>query len=173
MQLLNRYKKTIEALSKGHRFQEIVSDELSLELHQQLSIDAKYLNEALCVLQNTSSFLPQLEPHLLSLLKQASDSDLVIHALNASRKHIIEAKQRDGQRLDFEFLDLLKKLLQHKNWEVKEWVVRTIDECGSQALFFKEDLKSIYPSKMGMITNQHKRHIRGIIDLMTISGRGI
>lgn len=173
MQILNRYEKTIEALSRGHRYQKPISAELSAEIQLQLDLNAKYLNETLCIIQNTSSFLPELEAQLINILKTAESDDLIIHALNAARKHIIAAKQRDGQRLDFSFLELLKTFLYHKNWEVKEWAVRTIDECGSQAAYFKQDLKKIYPSKMGMLTNQHKRHIRGIIDLMTVSGRGI
>ena len=171
MDLLDRYEKTIETLERGHRFQQAIEPSLEPEILTQLSLEAPYLNQTLCVLQNTSSFLPSTENQLISILESCDDAEIIIHTLNAARKHIISARQRDGKRLDFGFLEVLKKLIEYPNWEVKEWVVRTVDECGSQVSYFADGLKKIYPSKLGMLTNQHKRHIRGIIDLMIVAKR--
>ena len=171
MQLIQRYEKTIEALQKGHRFQKPIENGLEGEILEQLHTQSDHLKQALCILQYTSSFLPSVEPNLIKLLDNTNDSELIIHILNASRKHIIAARQREGQRLEFTFLEALKNHINHPSWEVKEWVVRTIDECGAQASFFATELKSLYPSKVSMFFNQHKRHIRGIIDLMKLNGR--
>ena len=171
MQLLQRYEKTIEALQKGHRFQKPIEQDLEQEIKDQLHKESDQLQQALCILQYTSSFLPSLESQLIELLNETQNSEIIIHALNASRKHIIACRQRDGKRLELSFLNALKTHLNHSSWEVKEWVVRTIDECGSQASFFAAELKSIYPSKISMLFNQNKRHVRGIIDLMIVSRR--
>lgn len=168
MHIKKRYDQTLLALQKGHRYQKPLTIEEKKEIHAHLFMNSPHLDTCLCLLQNTSSFLSEFSKALIDLLTHKNTPpETIIHGLNASRRHIIDAHKRLSNRLPLAFLETLKGLLYHSNWEVKEWTLRTIEECGSQALFFKKDLSKIYPSKLGMITNRHKRFSAGIIDIIS------
>lgn len=164
--LTKRYQETICALKEGKRFQKPLNHQEISEILENLTEDSPHFIESLCILQNTTSYVPDIYIPLLTLLKSSKNPNIIIHLLNVSRKHIIEYFQRDSKRLSPDYLETLKALLKNPNWEVKEWTVRTIDECGSQGLYFKNDLLDIYPSKFSVLTNRHKKFTRGIIDLL-------
>lgn len=171
MHIEQRYHLTTKALQRGHRYQIPLSGEEILEIKQALYTDHPKLLMALCLLQNTSSFLPELENHLINLLRETKDSQSLIHSLHAFRRHVIEGSRRQSKRLDITILTELKNLLSHPDWEVKEWVVRTIDDCGSQSIYFKDELLKIYPNKFQILLSKHKRHTRGMIDLLIMRWR--
>ena len=85
-------------------------------------------------------------------------------ALGVARKHIIEARHKDGYRMEMDFLEVLKETLDHEDYEVKEWSLRLIEGLGSQSLFFKEQVLSIKPKLT--LFNEHKKMVKEIIELL-------
>jgi hypothetical protein len=90
---------------------------------------------------------------------------LIVFAMNCARKHIIDARFQRGQRLDYEFLELLKKLLFHSNPEVVEWTLRLIESCGNQGVYFLKEFDKIKPPPWKWF-NAHQRAVREIITLL-------
>lgn len=128
--------------------------------------DWGHLRDILFLLEHSMTTDRRFEVGLMTLLKRHElDSDLLIFLLNTSRKHIITARFKDGQRLDFAFLDVLQKLIYHPDPEVVEWVLRTIEECGNQGVYFLKDLDKIKPSPLKLF-NKHYRAIREIIAML-------
>ncbi|GEM_PF-1608524 len=128
--------------------------------------DWAYLKDILFLLDHSSVTDRRFEAGILALLKKHDlEPDLLIFLLNVSRKHIVTARFKDGQRLDFPFLEALQKLLYHKDPEVVEWVLRTIEECGTQGVYFLKDMDKIKPSVFKMV-NKHFRAIREIIAML-------
>jgi hypothetical protein len=128
--------------------------------------DWGHLKEMLFLLDHSSTTDRRFEPGLLQLLKRHElEPDLLIFILNVSRKHIITTRFKDGQRLDFAFLEALQKLIYHPDPEVVEWVLRTIEECGTQGVYFLKDLDKIKPPVFKLF-NKHYRAIREIIAML-------
>jgi hypothetical protein len=128
--------------------------------------DWGYLKDILFLLDHSMNSDRRFEKGLLTLLKRHElESDILIFALNSSRKHIMTARFKDGHRLDFSFLEALQKLLYHPNPEVVEWVLRTIEECGTQGVYFLKELDKIKPSPFKLF-NKHYRAIREIIAML-------
>ncbi len=128
--------------------------------------DWAYLKDILFLLEHSTQSDRRFETGLITLLNRHDlEPDIIIFTLNSARKHIITARFKNGQRLDFPFLESLQKLIYHRNPEVVEWVLRTIEECGNQGVYFLKDLDKIKPSPLKMF-NKHYRAIREIIALL-------
>lgn len=128
--------------------------------------DWGYLADILFLLDHSTITDRRFEPGLISILKRHElDKDILIFALNASRKHIITARFKSGTRLDYTFLEPMQRLLYHPEPEVVEWVLRTIEECGNQGVYFLKDLDKIKPSPFKLF-NKHYRAVREIIALL-------
>ena len=128
--------------------------------------DWGYLSDLLFLLDHSTQSDRRFESGLLALLKRRDmHKDLLIFTLNASRKHIMGARFKAGIRLDFEFMETIQKLIYHEDPEVVEWVLRTIEETGTQGVYFLKDLDKIKPSPFKLF-NKHYRAIREIIALL-------
>jgi hypothetical protein len=123
------------------------------------------LEKVLCLLDHSASDHQPWEGALLKLLNQDLTPRLMVFTLNCARKHIIQARFKKGQRLHFDFLQTLKKLLFSSSPEVVEWTLRTIEECGNQGVFFLQDFDKIKPPPWKWF-NPHNRAVREIITLL-------
>lgn len=164
MDIEKRYQDIIDALKKGHRYLEPINKEhlatLSEAIHN--TEDDEQLKKIFCILDNTQSNCREMAEPLISFLKKDSVSvDLKVYALEATRKHIIDGHFKNGRRLPGEYLMALKGLLKQKDPELLEWTLRVIDECGSQSIFFREDVKNIRPSFFKI----YNKHYRAILQL--------
>lgn len=164
MDIQSTYKKIIKDIELGHRgFVRLNQDDieqLNLLLEKQ-----DYLEEVLCIVEHSSSLINQFEKNILKLLHQTTPDHILIFALNCARRHIVEARFQKGHRLDFEFLETLKKLLHHSSPEVVEWNLRLIESCGNQGVYFLKELDKIKPPPWKWF-NQHQRAVREIIALL-------
>ena len=166
MEINNIYKNILEDLKLGgrglRRFNALELKELEGIL---VNSQGEQLQKVLCVIEHSMSFHPPFEPLLLKILTTETDSEILVFALNASRKHILSAHQQQGKRIEFNFLKVLQKLLYSKSPEVVEWTLRTIEEMGSQGIFFKKDLNNIKPAPWKWF-NEHQRSVREIIAML-------
>lgn len=164
MNLEATYKKILSEIELGHRgLVRLSSDELE-ELNDLLEKQTN-LEQVLCVVEHSSSLYNKFEKNILKALNSPLADNLIIFALNCARKHIIEARFQKGQRLEFDFLETLKKLIHHKNPEVVEWTLRLIEGCGNQGIYFLKEFDKIKPPPWKWF-NSHQRAVREIITLL-------
>lgn len=123
------------------------------------------LKKLLCLIEHSASFHPPFALPLLQILQQHRDPEILVFALNGARKHILAYHQQQGKRLDFTFLETLKQLLYSPEPEVVEWTLRTIEEMGSQGIYFLREFKNIKPPPWKWF-NEHNRSIREIIAML-------
>ncbi len=158
------YQKILFDLNLGHRaLVRFTQDELEI-LKSQLDEGAD-LEKTLCLIEHSAALYGGFEGPLLNILKLDLPDHLMIFALNCARKHVIQARFQKGRRLDYEFLEILKKNLSSTSPEVVEWTLRTIEECGNQGVYFLQEFAKIKPPPWKWF-NSHQRAIREIITLL-------
>lgn len=165
-----RYQKIMQQLSLGHRglerFNSMELEFLESELEQALlECDQSRLEKVLCLIEHSSSNNPKFEKSLLTALNSDLPDHLIVFSLNAARKHIIQARFQRGLRLEFDFLESLKKLLHSSSPEIVEWTLRTIEECSNQGVYFLREFDKIKPPPWKWF-NAHQRAVREIITLL-------
>jgi hypothetical protein len=164
MNIESVYQKILEEINKGHRGLVRLSEDEEGELQHHLDRREKLL-EVLCIIEHSSSPSLKFGPSLIRLLNEVPEDSLLIFALNCARRHIVEARFQRGLRLEYDFLETLKKLLFHKNPEVVEWTLRLIESCGNQGIYFLREFDKIKPPPWKWF-NPHRRAIREIIALL-------
>lgn len=129
------------------------------------SRDWQQLIPLLCILDNTITLDHEIYPELMDCLKNCDDEEVLILSLGVARKQIIDEHHKRGERLPFDFLELLEGFIGHSNPEVFEWNLRLIESLGSQSIFFK---KVVLDAKPGFFArfNQHKKACTEIIELL-------
>ena len=170
MNIQEQYQKVITSLAQGSRalvrYSSEEKEELSLRFDQELkNKNTETLEQILCLVDHSATDDSRFEPMILSALGQPLPPRLLIFTLNCARKHIIQARFKRGQRLDFDFLDALQKLLLSTSPEVVEWTLRSIDECGNQGVFFLQYFDKIKPPPWKWF-NPHNRAVREIITML-------
>lgn len=168
MKLTETYQTILNEIKQGHRgLVRLSQDDLEF-LNQELPLslsDPARLEELLCVIEHSTSLYNKFEKNILLVLNSDAPDFLKVFALNCARKHIVEARFQKGQRLEFEFLETLKKLLFHRNPEVVEWTLRLIEGCGNQGIYFLREFDKIKPPPWKWF-NSHQRAVREIITLL-------
>jgi hypothetical protein len=164
MDVPSTYKKIIDEIAKGHRGLIRLSEEEAAFLSEELLCD-NHTEEILCIIEHASLPSLKFEKNLMIFLNRSVSDQFLIFALNCARRHIIEARMVKGQRLEFDFLETLKKLLFHKNPEVVEWTLRLIEGCGNQGIYFLREFDKIKPPPWKWF-NAHQRAVREIITLL-------
>jgi hypothetical protein len=162
------YQKVLRELEQGHRALQRFNKEEIEELQELLERNlpaGKDLEKILCLIEHTATPQLSLEPILLKALEQDLSNAHLVFTLNCARKHIIQGRQTRGIRLSFEFLEILKKLLHSDSPEVVEWTLRSIEECGSQGVYFLREFDKIKPPPWKWF-NEHQRAVREIIALL-------
>lgn len=170
MNIQEQYQKVITSLRQGSRalmqYSSEERGELAQQFNQELSSEnTERLEQILCLVDHCATDDSRFEPMILTTLNTALPPRLLIFTLNCARKHIIQARYKRGQRLDFDFLDALQKLLFSGSPEVVEWTLRSIDECGNQGVFFLQYFDKIKPPPWKWF-NSHNRAVREIITML-------
>lgn len=168
MDLNARFEEIISTLSKGHRYLKPLDENQREFLVKQLDAKSEQeeLKKTFCIIENTCDHCAEFETPLIHLLKEIEHKELLIHALNGARRHIITRRQKEGKRLEGNFLVALEKLLEHSDPEVLEWTLRTIDECGGQGIYFKSKLQKVLPSLFSIFFNKHKKNTHEIMTML-------
>ncbi len=170
MNLDEKYRKIMDGISAGGRG---LTRFTSQEIQELISLlgsareagNASQLEKVLCLVEHASMPEQGFEKELISVLNSDFSDHLIIFALNAGRKHILQARFNKGNRLEFDFLETLKQLLHHRNPEVVEWTLRTIEECGNQGVYFLREFDKIRPAPWKWF-NAHHRAVRELITLL-------
>ena len=167
MNIDERYQSIMKGIEQGHRgltrFTAAETEILEVSLNK--TENSGELEKILCLIEHSSMPHQGFEKGLISILNSEVPDRLLVFALNASRKHILQARFNKGHRLDYEFLETLKRLLHHRNPEVVEWTLRTIEECGNQGVYFLREFDKIKPAPWKWF-NAHQRAVREIITLL-------
>jgi hypothetical protein len=132
--------------------------EANLENHE-------LLEKILCLMNHSATAFLGFENALIRCLNSDLPSHLIVFTLNCSRKHIVQARGQKGHRLTYDFLEALKKKLYSRSPEVVEWTLRTIEECGSQGVYFLAEFDKIKPPPWKWF-NEHQRAVREIIAML-------
>jgi hypothetical protein len=118
---------------------------------------------AIMVVAHSSHSERDLEAILQSLMGADLSTEDLVWLLNAARRHIIQGRFKEGERLTHEFLEALKALLHHRDGQVVEWTLRTVEECGAQGIVFRGELAKIRPRPWSLWRAQS----RTILELVT------
>ncbi|WP_419172214.1 hypothetical protein [Halobacteriovorax sp.] len=127
--------------------------------------DWQALIPLLCILDNTITLDHELYPQIIHAIKECDDNEVLVLILGVARKQIIDEHHKRGERLPFDFLEVLEGLIGHSNPEVFEWNLRLIEGLGSQSIFFKEAILKAKPGFFARF-NQHKKACTEIIELL-------
>ena len=128
--------------------------------------DESAIKKILCILDNTQNMTSELNSLFFETFKKVkANSELLIYALAASQKHIINESLRSGIMIPVEYFETLKELLKNKNPEVTEWVLRTIESMGPLSLRLKKEVLEAKPGFL-KIFNQHLKASNQIIELL-------
>ena len=132
--------------------------------------DLSALEKILCVLGHSAELSDDFDGFFVQTLEypfgRNEKSRFIVLTLAASWKHIVDRSHKKGERIDARFIEALRKLLHGDNLEILEWVLRTIDQIGPQAIFFKNDIMEI---KMGptRLLSAQKRKIHRMITFLS------
>ena len=164
------YQQILGQLNEGSRalvrFSPDEKEKLTLIFEQTITQNnPELLEKLLCLLDHSASDHQPWEAPLLKTLGLDLPPKLMVFTLNCTRKHIIQARQKRGHRLSYEYLEALKKLLFSPYPEVVEWTLRTIEECGSQGVYFLREFDKIKPPPWKWF-NAHQRAVREIIAML-------
>lgn len=119
----------------------------------------------LCILDHAKKGSLNFVEPITWVLKNREEPDLLVYTLSAAHKVILEECERLGERIPFGFIESLKGVLLHKNPEVLEWTLRTIEALGHQSIILKEDVIRARPGMLSFL-NEHKKNSRDLIDYL-------
>lgn len=138
------------------------TEALSSEQHEKMH---EKLKQIFCILDNAQTTTAEFNELFFKTLKELKNSELLIYALAASRKHVIEHSFKSGNMISFEYFEVLKKLLEDKNPELKEWTLRTIESLGPMSLRLRQE---VIKAKPGLLTllNKHQKASSQIINYL-------
>lgn len=169
MDIEQRYQEIMQEIEQGHRglvrFSPTELEFLREALDESLNSPSQNTEKILCLIEHSAGLYAPFEEVLLRALNLDLSENLTVFAINCARRHIVQSRQQRGQRLHYEFLESLKKLLYSRSPEVVEWTLRTIEECGNQGVYFLRDFDKIKPPPWKWF-NQHQRAVRELIALL-------
>ena len=165
-----RYQKIISELEQGSRalvrFNRDEVSEISVLFIQELEQkNHSRIEMILCLMDHSAVDHREWETVILDALGRELPANLMVFTLNCARKHILQARFKRGHRLEYDFLEALKRLLHSPSPEVVEWTLRTIEECGNQGVYFLQDFDKIKPAPWKWF-NAHQRAVREIITML-------
>jgi hypothetical protein len=160
------YEEIITKLKAGRRpiiqlDKEIIAQIKNI-LRSPINLETK---KALCILDHSRDPIPELAPLLIELLKISTPSEILICTLEVTHKQIISDHFRKGIKLPQNYLAAIKNLFITNDWELREWLLRTIEASGSNAKFFRAEIQAIKPSLLSVF-NVHARYCVEIIQLL-------
>jgi hypothetical protein len=123
------------------------------------------IKKILCILDNSQTTTSELNELFFKTLREIKDHELLVYALAASQKHVIADSFKTGTMMSAEYFEVIKKLLQDKNPEVKEWALRTVESLGPLSLRLKNEVLAAKPGFMKLF-NQHQKASGQIIEYL-------
>ena len=153
-----------------YRFNQRQFHWLFLSLGQALEQqDWQHMDKLFCLLvaaRDTRSSGEIFEGPICKILKREEvPSTVKIFALNASCKYVIQRRNQLSQKLPPYYLQAIRGLLSDKDPELKEWILRTIDEMGGQGKPLVHDILKHRPRFYHMF-NRHHRNTHDIIEVL-------
>lgn len=164
------YAETIEKLKNDQRPRLMLTPELRAQIKQVweealASKNSESFKHIFLLLDHTHQTTNEFNQLFFRTLKEIKNSELLIYALAASRKHVIEHSFKTGEMISFEYFEALKKLLEEKNPEVKEWTLRTIETLGPMSIRLKQEVMKARPGLLSLL-NKHQKASSQIIDYL-------
>lgn len=166
------YCQVIEKLKCNERPKIRLTDDLLANLKTEWQnaiskdqVDESKLKKIFCILDNTHNLTPEFNELFIASFEKIRDHQLLIYALAASQKHVIEESLRSGNMISSDYFLKIKGLLKSKNPEVVEWTLRTIDSMGPFSLRFASDVRAIKPGFFKFL-NKHQKSSSQLIALM-------
>lgn len=123
------------------------------------------LRKILCIVDHSQTLSREFSGPIIQTLKLDLPSDLVIYTIASAQKHIITKNAIEGVPIPSDFIEVLKALLDSKDPEIFEWVLRAIESMGNQSLKFKEMVLKRKPSFFATF-NTHMKSAKGIIQIL-------
>jgi hypothetical protein len=123
------------------------------------------LKKILCIVDHTQTLSKEFAPPIIKALYLDLPSDLIIYSIASAQKHIITKSALEGVPIPQDFVEVLKKLLDSKDPEIFEWVLRAIESMGNQSLKFREIVLKKKPSFFATF-NKHGKAAKGIIQIL-------
>lgn len=128
--------------------------------------DNAKLIKTLCILENTYTTSKKFFSLYIKTFKTHQNTkQILIPLLSSSWKQVIDSHYKNGERLPFNFVQTIAHLLKHKDPEVIEWTLRTIDQFSSESISIKKNIIQAKPSFFS-ICNKHNRASRQIIAML-------
>lgn len=123
------------------------------------------LKKILCIVDHSQTLSRELAGPIIKTLYLDLPSDLIIYSIASAQKHIITKSALDGVPIPTDFVEVLKKLLDSKDPEIFEWVLRAIESMGNQSLKFRDVVLKKKPSFFATF-NKHNKAAKGIIQIL-------
>jgi hypothetical protein len=143
-----------EFLSTTHLWEGLLENE---------NTDLTKLKQVLSIFEFSQRPYFELTEIIEKTLENIEDSSIKIFSLGLLQKHCVAASKKLSERVPNSTLIVLKNLLEeNRDPEVLEWVLRTIEQMGSQSLFFKEQIQKKRP-KFYELFNEHSRMNKKLI----------
>jgi len=167
MNFHTKYLEIIESLKRDIRPQVPLTDAEVSELANlwEQGLSEEDLKEVLCILDHSKKLHREFSPLIIKTLGEKHSPEILVYTLAASQRHIIAKCGMDGVRVPREFVEALRKLLNHDNAEVLEWNLRIIEQLGIRSLILKDDVIRAKP-KFFEALNPHKKAARQIITML-------
>ncbi len=164
------YAETIEKLKNDQRPRLMLTPELREQIKTAWTEALAGKNQdsfkhIFLLLDHTHQTTSEFNELFFRTLKEMKNSELIIYALAASRKHVIEHSFKTGEIISYEYFEALKKLLAEKNPEVKEWTLRTIETLGPMSIRLKQEVMKAKPGLLSLL-NKHQKASSQIIDYL-------
>ena len=164
------YAETIEKLKNDQRPRLMLTPELREQIKTAWAEalagkNTESFKHIFLLLDHTHQTTSEFNELFFRTLKEMKNSELLIYALAASRKHIIEHSFKTGEIISYEYFEALKKLLAEKNPEVKEWTLRTIETLGPMSIRLKQEVMKAKPGLLSLL-NKHQKASSQIIDYL-------
>ena len=137
-------------------------NDLLLNWHKERESDLKKI---LCIVDHSQTLSRELAQPIIKTLYLDIPSDLIIYSIASAQKHIITKSALEGVPVPPDFVEVLKKLLDSKDPEVFEWVLRAIESMGNQSLKFRDVVLKKKPSFFATF-NKHMKAAKGIIQIL-------
>jgi hypothetical protein len=160
------YEDIISKLKAGRRpiiqLEKEIIDQIKSAILNPQGTETK---KALCLMGHSRAAIPELAPLLIELLKPTTPKEILIFTLEVTHKHIIADHFRQGIKLPQSYLTALKNLFETNDWELREWLLRTVEASGSSAKYFRAEIESIKPNLLSVF-NVHARYCVEIMQLL-------
>ena len=174
MDINGLYEETLLGLRSKKRVRHLFSEKefhyLKAEWGYALSRqDFKRIQKILCLIEHSKDICDLFDSLFVRTLEHLQESNsntqLIVLALGASWKPIVDRSHKTGDRINSQFIEILRNLLSHRCPEVLEWTLRTIDQIGGQAMCLKGDIIKAKPG-LERFFSKEKRVCHQIIGML-------